>query len=60
MSRLPDEPSTWVEDPDAEEAVRDLRAQIARARAAMAELRDQAWAVGLRATDTSDEADQPR
>lgn len=60
MSGLPDEPRTWVEDPDTDRAVRDLREQIAKARAAIADLRDQAWAVGLREADATHQADPYR
>jgi hypothetical protein len=47
MTRAPDEPSSWREDPDPETVVRDLRDQIRRAQSRMREHRDQMYAAGL-------------
>jgi hypothetical protein len=60
MSRVPDERSSWVDDPDADQAVRDLRSNIAKARAVVTEHRNQAKAVGLGKDDDTAPTDPPQ
>ena len=60
MPRVPDERHTWVDDPDADQAVRDLRTDIAKARAAVTRHRDQAKAVGLGGDEPEGPPDPPR
>jgi len=55
MSRVPPEPSSWNEAEDAENAARDLREQLAHAKARMQEHRDQMQAAGLTTNQDHDE-----
>ena len=47
MSGIPPESPSWDETPDPEAAARDLREQLARAKAKMQEHREQMHAAGL-------------
>jgi hypothetical protein len=47
MSRVPPETPSWDESKDPETAARDLREQLAHAKARMQEHRDQMLAAGL-------------
>jgi hypothetical protein len=47
MTRIPPESHSWDETPDPEVAARDLREQLARAKARMQEHREQMRAAGL-------------
>jgi hypothetical protein len=47
MSRVPPETPSWDETKDAETAARELREQLAKAKARMQEHRDQMQAAGL-------------
>jgi hypothetical protein len=53
-SRIPPEPQSWEEPPDAEAVARDLREQLARAKARMQEHREQMHAAGLTKTHEPD------
>lgn len=47
MSRVPPEPASWEVSDDPEEAAKQLREQLAHAKARMQEHRDQMRAAGL-------------
>ena len=57
MSRVPPEPASWDKPEDPETAARDLREQLARAKAKMQEHRDQMRAAGL---TTQPDHDDPK
>jgi len=57
MSRVPPEPASWDEPEDPETAAKQLREQLARAKARMQEHRDQMHAAGL---TTHEDHDEPK